>query len=85
MSHSSREILLAARPHGEPDDDCFDLSETEVADPGPGFEFEGRADDPGAVEGWGLYLVATLADRWAVERNLVWFELDRSPGLGAAA
>ncbi len=57
----------------------------EVADPGPGFEFAGRADDPDAVEGWGLYLVATLADRWAVERNVVWFELDRSPGLDAAA
>ncbi len=57
----------------------------EVADPGPGFEFNGRADHPDTVEGWGLYLVATLADRWAVERNIVWFELDRSPGLGAAA
>ncbi len=57
----------------------------EVSDPGPGFEFEGRADDPDTVEGWGLYLVATLADRWAVERNVVWFELDGAPGLGAAA
>ena len=54
-------------------------------DPGKGFEFEGRADDPDTVEGWGLYLVATLADRWGVERNGVWFELDRAPGLDAAA
>lgn len=57
----------------------------EVSDPGPGFEFAGRADDPETVEGWGLYLVATLADRWAVERNVVWFELDRAPSLDAAA
>ena len=57
----------------------------EVADPGPGFEFNGRAEDPDAVEGWGLYLVATLSDRWAVERNVVWFELDRTPGIDAAA
>jgi anti-sigma regulatory factor (Ser/Thr protein kinase) len=57
----------------------------EVADPGEGFEFRGRAEDPETVEGWGLYLVATLADRWAVERNVVWFELDRAPGLDAAA
>lgn len=68
-----------------------DVVRVEVADPGPGFEFDGRADDPGTVDGWGLYLVATLADRWAVERddagtaNVVWFELDRSPGLGSAA
>lgn len=57
----------------------------EVTDPGPGFEFDGRADDPETVEGWGLYLVATLADRWSVERNTVWFELDRAPGIDAAA
>jgi anti-sigma regulatory factor (Ser/Thr protein kinase) len=56
----------------------------EVSDPGQGFELDGRADDRETVEGWGLYLVATLADRWGVERagdggnaNLVWFELDR--------
>ncbi len=59
----------------------------EVSDPGPGFAFLGRADDPDTVEGWGLYLVATLADRWGVERgnepgSMVWFELDRTPGDG---
>jgi anti-sigma regulatory factor (Ser/Thr protein kinase) len=56
----------------------------EVTDPGKGFEIDGRADDPDNVEGWGLYLVATLADRWGVgagERQgstSVWFELDRA-------
>ena len=35
--------------------------------PGKGFELDGRADDPDTVEGWGLYLVATLADRWGVD------------------
>jgi anti-sigma regulatory factor (Ser/Thr protein kinase) len=55
----------------------------EVTDPGKGFEFEGPAEDPDTVEGWGLYLVATLSDRWGVsaaERDgstRVWFELDR--------
>jgi anti-sigma regulatory factor (Ser/Thr protein kinase) len=63
----------------------------EVADPGKGFQLEGRAEHPDTVEGWGLYLVATLADRWGVDRdehgtaNVVWFELDRAPGLDAAA
>ncbi len=56
----------------------------EVSDPGSGFTFEGQADDPETVEGWGLYLVATLADRWGVDNEgadgaTVWFELDRSP------
>ncbi len=54
----------------------------EVSDPGQGFELEGEADQRDTVEGWGLYLVATLSDRWGVERregasSLVWFELDR--------
>ena len=63
----------------------------EVRDPGNGFELAGSADDPDTVDGWGLYLVATLADRWGVERsdaataNVVWFELDRTPDLDAAA
>ena len=55
----------------------------EVVDQGPHFQFEGRADDPDTVEGWGLYLVATLSDRWGLDRDghkatLVWFELDRA-------
>ena len=60
------------------------LVRVEVRDSGRGFEFEGRAEDPDTVEGWGLYLVATLADRWGIDRdasesvNCVWFELDRA-------
>jgi anti-sigma regulatory factor (Ser/Thr protein kinase) len=56
----------------------------EVTDPGKGFEFDGPADDPDTVEGWGLYLVATLSDRWGVSSGdrlgstRVWFELDRA-------
>jgi anti-sigma regulatory factor (Ser/Thr protein kinase) len=56
----------------------------EVADPGRGFELDGHPGDPDTVEGWGLYLVETLADRWGVDRspegaaNVVWFELDRA-------
>ncbi len=55
----------------------------EVTDPGEGFQLEGAADDRDTVDGWGLYLVATLSDRWGVERtadqaaSAVWFELDR--------
>lgn len=55
----------------------------EVSDPGQGFKLEGAAEDRDTVDGWGLYLVATLADRWGVERTAdqtassVWFELDR--------
>ena len=36
--------------------------------------------DPARPSGWGLYLVAELADRWGVDSDdetLVWFELDR--------
>ena len=55
----------------------------EVTDPGKGFTMVGPADDPETNEGWGLYLVATLSDRWGVETapdTRVWFELDRAPG-----
>ncbi len=59
----------------------------EVSDPGPGFAPVGPSDDPETAEGWGLYLVATLADRWGVDTGdttLVWFELDRSRELGGS-
>jgi anti-sigma regulatory factor (Ser/Thr protein kinase) len=52
----------------------------EVHDPGGGFVPSAPAPDPTRPSGWGLYLVAELADRWGVdsdERKLVWFELDR--------
>ena len=36
MTNTNREWVLAERPAGEPDLDCFDLQETEVPDPNPG-------------------------------------------------
>jgi anti-sigma regulatory factor (Ser/Thr protein kinase) len=53
----------------------------EVHDPGGGFVPTAPAPDPARPSGWGLYLVAELADRWGVDsddRTLVWFELDRA-------
>jgi anti-sigma regulatory factor (Ser/Thr protein kinase) len=52
----------------------------EVHDPGGGFVPTAPAPDPARPSGWGLYLVAELADRWGVDSDdstLVWFELDR--------
>jgi anti-sigma regulatory factor (Ser/Thr protein kinase) len=52
----------------------------EVSDPGNGFDPGDVPEDPETADGWGLYLVATLSDRWGVERQgttIVWFELDR--------
>jgi anti-sigma regulatory factor (Ser/Thr protein kinase) len=51
----------------------------EVHDPGGGFVPVAPAPDPARASGWGLYLVAELADRWGVESDgttHVWFELD---------
>jgi anti-sigma regulatory factor (Ser/Thr protein kinase) len=52
----------------------------EVHDPGQGFEPRPPAPDPARTSGWGLYLVAELADRWGVEGaapgTRIWFELD---------
>src|SRR3954451_1491923 len=36
MPTASREIQLAARPHGEPQPTDFELAEVELPDPGPG-------------------------------------------------
>jgi len=62
----------------------FDIADhalrVEVHDPGGGFVPTAPAPDPTRPSGWGLYLVAELADRWGVdsdEQTLVWFELDR--------
>jgi serine/threonine-protein kinase RsbW len=57
-----------------------DALRVEVHDPGGGFVPSVPSPDPARPSGWGLYLVAELADRWGVdsdERTLVWFELDR--------
>lgn len=61
----------------------------EVGDSGPGFEPQALPESPEEADGWGLYLVATLSDRWGVEGDgrgtLVWFELDRQPSDEVAA
>ena len=53
----------------------------EVTDHGRGFDPSAVPSDPEVAEGWGLYLVATLSDRWGAESDedstRVWFELDR--------
>lgn len=53
----------------------------EVTDHGHGFDPKVVPTDPEVAEGWGLYLVATLSDRWGAESDggatRVWFELDR--------
>jgi anti-sigma regulatory factor (Ser/Thr protein kinase) len=61
-------------------DDANRRLRVEVEDPGGGFEPSEPSPDPTRPSGWGLYLVARLADRWGVDshdRTLVWFELDR--------
>jgi anti-sigma regulatory factor (Ser/Thr protein kinase) len=57
-----------------------DALRVEVHDPGGGFVPSAPSPDPIRPSGWGLYLVAELADRWGVDsddRTLVWFELDQ--------
>lgn len=72
-----------------------ELIRAEVRNLGSGFELPGgllgggpldNLPDVGQTSGWGLQLVAKLADRWGMEREasvdskeltLVWFELDR--------
>ena len=51
----------------------------EVHDPGKGFEVAAPPEDPLRSSGWGLVLVAELADRWGVDHSpgtRVWFEMD---------
>jgi anti-sigma regulatory factor (Ser/Thr protein kinase) len=69
-------IRLLARP-------CNSVLRVEVDDPGTGFEPHAPAPDPARASGWGLYLVAELADRWGVDPGRrggtrVWFELDEA-------
>jgi anti-sigma regulatory factor (Ser/Thr protein kinase) len=55
----------------------------EVHDPGSGFELRPADPDPSRSSGWGLYLVAELADRWGMDRagagTRIWFELAAEP------
>jgi anti-sigma regulatory factor (Ser/Thr protein kinase) len=51
----------------------------EVEDPGPGFTPTPRRPGDRRDDGWGLYLVAHIADRWGVIDGppaIVWFEMD---------
>ena len=51
----------------------------EVEDPGPGFTPTPRRSGDRRDEGWGLYLVEHIADRWGVIDGppaVVWFEID---------
>ena len=55
-----------------------DAVRVEVRDRGHGFVLREAAPDPARASGWGLYLVAELADRWGIEgesQTCVWFEL----------
>lgn len=55
-----------------------DAVRVEVRDRGHGFAPGERAPDPARASGWGLYLVAELADRWGIEgesQTCVWFEM----------
>jgi anti-sigma regulatory factor (Ser/Thr protein kinase) len=55
---------------------------TEVTDAGPGFDPHGTGTPEQNHNGWGLFLVERLADRWGVGRDgggtKVWFELRRA-------
>lgn len=56
-----------------------DRLRVEVTDTGPGFERPRRDVDPTALDGWGLFLVERLTDRWGVggaDSTCVWFEID---------
>ena len=51
----------------------------EVEDPGPGFTPTPRRSGERRDDGWGLYLVEHIADRWGVvdgPPSIVWFEMD---------
>jgi anti-sigma regulatory factor (Ser/Thr protein kinase) len=40
---------------------------------------------PGAVSGWGLFLVETLASRWGLSRDRYWFEIELESAAGRAS
>jgi two-component sensor histidine kinase len=76
--------LLHACSHGEAIDLCVqstsdgEFVRAEVRDPGAGFTPPDGNPGLEATSGRGLYLVASVSDRWGVEsqpRTCVWFEL----------
>ena len=82
-------VTNALRHAGLADDERIELAvgvtetavRVEVTDHGRGFDPQSIPTDPEVAEGWGLYLVATLSDRWGADSDAdatrVWFELDR--------
>jgi anti-sigma regulatory factor (Ser/Thr protein kinase) len=51
----------------------------EVRDPGTGFEAPAGTRGRIEGEGWGLYLLSRIADRWGISARpstCVWFEMD---------
>ena len=59
-----------------------DAVRIEVLDHGPGFVPVPRADPNARASGWGLNILARVADRWGVENDhgaRVWFEIE-TPG-----
>ena len=71
---ASEPVQLSVRIEG-------DTVRVAVRDSGPGFKPPPAPSDPAHVGGWGLVLVAQLAERWGVEHdgeaNVVWCELRR--------
>jgi len=65
---------IELRVHAEPG-----TVRVEVEDPGPGFTPTPRRPGDRRDDGWGLYLVERIADRWGVVDGspaIVWFEID---------
>jgi anti-sigma regulatory factor (Ser/Thr protein kinase) len=77
----SQPIVLRAELRGE-------SLHVEVSDDGRGFDRPDTSPTPGDNSGWGLFLVAQLADRWGIDDarpTTVWFEVPakaRSAGSG---
>jgi anti-sigma regulatory factor (Ser/Thr protein kinase) len=72
---------------GDPIDLEVSLDEStirlELRDRGPGFAPVATSANPFRESGWGLFLVAQLADRWGVSTKggvtTVWIEIHRRP------
>ncbi len=64
-----------------------DAVRVEVRDEGLGFVPQPRADADDRASGWGLSILARVADRWGVENDegaRVWFEIDVPVGATAS-
>ena len=80
------EVVTNAIRHSGAESDAIALrvvtdangTRVEVRDRGPGFVYRGAPADRRRTSGWGLYLVAEIADAWGIDRGehtCVWFEL----------